>query len=289
MSKFQSPYYPPRATWYSPLTRLTEAARRLMWLDRIHLPTGTTTRTFAAGLLIPGYAFVARGERLIGRLVMAGYGLLAAVFILWLGYPVANLAFGLKLSIHVCSVIFLLHPWLIGTRLAFRIATGLALLLAIGGGLYAPLRRQVEARWLLPLRINEQVVIVQTFSSPATVKRGDWVAYSLAGERGAGFYSRAGRGLRPVLALAGDHIRFKPETFEVNGVAAPRLPLMPTTGELVVPEKNWFIWPEFAISNRGNIAAAAIATTLLRLATVNEDQFVGKPFKRWFWRRQHFS
>jgi len=260
-----------------------------MWLDRIHLPTGMATRAFVAGLLIPGYAFVARQERLIGRFVMLSYGLLAAVFVLWLGYPVANVAFGLMLSIHVSSVIFLLNPWFVEARLAFRFATGLTLLFLIGGGLYAPLRRQVESRWLLPLRINEKVVIVQTFSSPATVRRGDWVAYSLEDDRGTGLNVRAGLGLRPVLARAGDWVRFTPETFEVNGVAAPRLRHMPTTGEVIVPEKNWFIWPEFAISNRGNTGEAAISATLLRLATVSQDQFVGKPFKRWFWRRQHLS
>ena len=289
MSRFQSPYYPPRAGWHSPWFRLTEAVKRLVWLDRIHLPQGMATRSFITSLVIPGYAFMARGERLIGRVVMVSYGLLAGVFVLWLGYPVANFGFGLMLSIHVSSVIFLLNPWLVEARLTFRLATGLVLLLLIGGGLYTPLRRQVEAEWLLPLRINEQVVIVQCFSSSASIKRGDWVAYALEGERGTGLYSRAGLGLRPVLAAAGDRIRFKPETFEVNGVPSPRLSHMPTTGEMIVPEKNWFIWPDFAISNRGHTAEAAISTTMLRLATVPETQFVGKPFKRWFWRRQHLS
>jgi hypothetical protein len=211
------------------------------------------------------------------------------VFILWLGYPVANICFGLMLSLHVSSVIFLLNPWLAEARLAFRIATGLALLLVVGGGFYAPIRRHVETAWLMPLRINQHVVIVQTFSSPASVTRGDWVAYHLEDERGTGLYSRAGLGLRPVLATAGDQVQFTAQTFVVNGVSRPRLPYMPTTGEVVVPEKNWFIWPEFAISNRGNTAEAAITVTMLRLATVAEAQFVGKPFKRWFWRRQQLS
>lgn len=289
MSRFESPYYPPRAGWHRPVFRWVEALKRLMWLDRIHLPAGMAHRAFVAGLVIPGYAFVARRERVIGRVVMSGYALLAAVFIVWLGYPVANFAFGLMLSIHVSSVIFLFNPWLVAARLAFRLATGIGLLLVIGGGLYAPLRRQIESKWLVPLRIEEQVVIVQTFSSPTTVKRGDWVAYSLEGERATGLHARAGLGLRPILAKAGDLVRFKAETFEVNGVSSPRLRHMPTSGEVTVPEKNWFIWPEFAISNRGNTAEAAISTALLRLATVSEKQFVGKPFQRWFWRRQHLS
>ena len=289
MSRLPSPYYPPRAGWHSPLFRLADELRRLIWLDRLQLPSNMTTQAFIASLVIPGYALVARGQRLIGQVAMWSYALLAAVFVLWLGYPVANFGFGLMLSIHVSSVIFLLNPWLADARIAYRLATGLTLLFVIGGGLYLPLRRQIEAKWLLPLRINEQVIIVQALSSPSSVKRGDWVAYSLEGDRGTGLYTQAGLGLRPVLATAGDRICFKPGTFEVNGVSSPSLAHMPTTGEVIVPEKNWFIWPEFAISNRGNTAEAAISTAMLRLATVSEAQFVGKPFKRWFWRRQPFS
>ena len=88
---------------------------------------------------------------------------------------------------------------------------------------------------------------------------------------------------------AGDRVRFKAETIEVNGVASPRRAHMPTAGELVVSEKNWFIWPQFDISNRGNTAETVISAMMVRLATVSEEQFVGKPFKRWFWRRQHLS
>ena len=64
---------------------------------------------------------------------------------------------------------------------------------------------------------------------------------------------------------------------------------MPETGELIVPEKHWFVWPDFAISGHGNVAEAALSAALLPMATVSEDQFAGKPFKRWFWRRQFSS
>jgi hypothetical protein len=297
MSRFQSPYYPPRAAWYSPLFRLGSAVRRLVWLDRIHLPEGISTRAFIAGLVIPGFAFLVRRERLIGRAVMLSYALLALVFIIWLGYPIANVGFGLMLSIHVSSILFLLNPWLAEARIAFRIATGLALLLVVGGGLYAPVRHQVATHWLLPLRIHQNdVVIVQKFSTPSSVNRGDRIAYSLESlsvgdahrQRGA-VRTQAGIGCGVVLAGAGDHIRFTLHTFEINGVARPRLPHMPVEAEFVVPEKHWFIWPELAISNPANAAEAAISDTLLQLATVPEAQFIGKPFKRWFWRRQPLS
>ena len=64
---------------------------------------------------------------------------------------------------------------------------------------------------------------------------------------------------------------------------------MPQGGDLIVPEKKWFIWPELGISGHGNAGEAVISATMLQLATVPEDRFVGKPFKRWFWRKQIFQ
>lgn len=289
MKRIESPYYPSRASWFSPLLRVGHAARRVMWIDRIHFPDGISLRAFLLSLLLPGYAFIARRERLIGRVIMGCYAFLALVFFVWLGSPFANIGFGLMLSLHVSSIIFLLNPWLAEARFPFRIASGLVLLLLVGGGFYTPIREQLETKWLLPLRVNERVVIVQTFTAVQSIKRGDWVAYSMDAKRDPGLYSQEGLGLRPVLAVAGDRIRFTPAVIEVNGIATPRLPHMPTTGELVVPEKNWFLWPELAISNGGNVAENTISAAMLKLAMVSETQFIGKPFKRWFWRRQKFS
>jgi len=70
-------------------------------------------------------------------------------------------------------------------------------------------------------------------------------------------------------------------------VARPLLPHMPTSGEIVIPEKSWFIWPDFDIGGgHGYVGGAAISATLLKMAMVEEQQFVGKPFKRWFGREQ---
>lgn len=289
MKRLESPYYPPRANWLSPLRRVAQAARRLVWIDRLQLPEGVSLLAFLGSLALPGYAFVARRERLIGRILMTGYALLTLIFIVWLGTPLANLGFGLMLSLHVTSIIFLLNPWLIQARLPFRIASGLMVLLVVGGGIYTPLREELESRWLLPLRVNGNVVIVQTLTAAQAVRTGDWLAYAIAPERGQGLYVHAGLGLRPVLAVAGDRIRFTPLALEINGVAQPRLAHMPTSGELVVPEKNWFLWPELAISNPGGAAEPALTATMLQLALVSERQFIGKPFQRWFWRRQKLS
>jgi hypothetical protein len=61
---------------------------------------------------------------------------------------------------------------------------------------------------------------------------------------------------------------------------------MPTSGEVAVPEKHWFVWPELDISVHGNVSEASISAMMLQSATVSESEFIGKPFKHWFWRRQ---
>jgi hypothetical protein len=134
--------------------------------------------------------------------------------------------------------------------------------------------------------VNDRVVVVRKYATPPAIKRNDLIAYSLPGNYDHGAYVAAGFGFGPVLAVAGDRVRFTKTTFEVNGVPQPRLANMPETGELTVPEKRWFIWPELAISGHGNAPAGTLTATLLQMATISEAQFAGKPFKRWFWRRQ---
>jgi len=153
-------------------------------------------------------AFYLRGERLIGQAILLGCAVLAAIFIIWLGYPVANVAFGLLLSAHATSVLFLLNPWMAGVRFIFRIMFGMVVLLAVGGCIYSPLRSQLQAHYLMPIRINEQVVVVRRSSSPDSVKRGDWIAYSIPRRGGEGVQVARGWELGPVLATAGDQIRF---------------------------------------------------------------------------------
>jgi hypothetical protein len=281
-----SPYDPPRAHWYGPLFRVADALRRIAWLDRIHLPSGISLVAFAAALFVPGLAFWLRRERLIAWVVIAAYGLLALVFVAWLGHVLANIAFGLMLALHATSIMFLLGPWLVAARFLFRLLTGIIVLVVVGGLLYAPLRSRTEERWLMPLRVDGRVIIVQAFSPALTVKRGDWVAYRIDRDGAQGLQVRAGFGLRPVLAMPGDRVRFTPTTYEINGATRPRLEHMPVRGEYVVPENCWFIWPDLAIKLQGNASITTAEAALLELAWVEQSQFVGKPFQRWFWRRQ---
>lgn len=280
-----SPYYPPRARRHRPLTRLLEGIRRLAWLDRIHLPGGISFKALVAALFIPGLAFRLQRERLAARAIWVSYILLACVLVVWLGRTAANLAFGLMLSLHTISVLCLLGPWLNQARLVFRIMAGVAILLVLGGLLYLPLRDRIQRTWLLPVRLEGRVIVVQTLTKPESVKRGEWIAYRIQGGSARGLVIQSGLAVQRVLGLPGDEIRFSSQALFINGVAGPRLEHMPVTGKLIVPEKHWFIWPDHAMSVRGN-NAERVDAALFGLADVKQDQFVGKPFRRWFWRRQ---
>jgi hypothetical protein len=213
--------------------------------------------------------------------------LLAAIFIVRLGYPAANLALGLILSIHVTSLSYVLEPWTSSERFRTKLIFGLLLFVGLTCGLYLPVRNLVEHRWLMPLRIGGRVVVVHRLNSPASVHRGDWVAYSFEGGRGEGVYVQEGVGLGPMLALPGDHVRFTETSFEVNGRARPLLPYMPTSGEIIVPQKRWFVWPNFAISGgHGPTPAQAVSQAILIRSQISEPQFIGKAWPRWFGRRQ---
>lgn len=286
MNNLASPYYPPRARWYSPLISFGSALRRGLALDHVLLPAGVSLAALLGGFLVPGLAFYVRGPALWGKIALTSSGLLMLAFIVGLGYPAASFAFALLLSIHSTGVVRLFDGLLAGARLRVRILFSIVVFIAIGLLLYRPAQAFTEEHWLMPMRVNGRVVVVQKLASWRGVKRGEWVAYTMPAGHGEGVYVRAGLGLGPVLAQAGDRVRFTADAFEVNGVAHPLLPHMPGAGELIIPEKHWFIWPDIAISGHGNVSAAGVSTMMLGMAMISEPQFAGKPFKYWFWRGQ---
>ncbi len=285
--KFTSPYYPRRARWYSGIFSFGGAIRHRLALDRIYLPKDITVGGLVGSFFIPGLAVYLRGPRIWGQAAMAGCALLFAIFILWMGYPAGNYAFGLMLSIHTTSLVYYCSPWLINQSFAHRIFLTIGVMLALGLFLYMPLRTY----WLLPLRVNDHAVIVEKLPFSHSIKRGDRIAYNLSGyyfsnHGGQGVSGKSGIGLGQVLATPGDSIEFLADHFTVNGVPQPLLPHMPTSGTWLVPENHWFIWPNIAISGNWNPGDANISSAMLQIADVPENQFVGKPFKRWFWRKQ---
>lgn len=280
-----SPYYPPRARWYSPCVSLWFKVRRRLHLEEMNRALGCSLPRLLAVVLLPGYGFVASGRASIGKGLMAVYGVGALVFVLWLGRAPANVAFGLMLSLHATGILSFLAS---RRPMEFRQKIGLtvAVLILLSSVIYLPLRHWVTERWLLPLRVRDQVIVVRARHDPTGVRRGDWIAYRIESQYlGNRTYLTGGYGFERVLGVPGDRIQFAPDSFSVNGDAQPLLVNMPTNGGWVVPEKQWFVWPELAIHSHG-VAEATIASAWSQVAFVDQAQFMGQPLQRWFWRRQ---
>jgi hypothetical protein len=290
-----SSYYPPRARWYRGIFRVGFAARRGLHLENIHLPDGVTPFQFLVSLIVPGFSFMVRGRRMMGWSLLATYVLLGLALIATLGFPLATLAFGLVISAHAISIFYLELQWLRDSAFGVKVLCALLTLFVVGSGVYWPAMHYVGQHWCMPLRMRDRVVIVQRGELKDSARRGDWVVYSLAGSAsgnahgGGAVRVESGFGYGPVLATAGDRVEFSTNSFSINGVTRPLLPYMPTAGEVVVPEKHWFVWPELDISVNRNVGDAAISDVMLKLAVVPESRFIGQPFKHWFGRRQPFS
>jgi hypothetical protein len=241
-------------------------------------------------LAVPGFAFLSSGRRALGVSVLLAYAFCLVSYLAALGYAVGNIAWGLAISLHAMSVIYLEGHWLGQARFRIRLGLAFCTLLAFWGLLYAPLLGYAERHWLLPLRLADRVIIVNLASRTTDLKRGDLVAYRIESESHGGnhegaVYLQAGFGIERILGLPGDHVRFTKDSVLISGQVFPRAPHMPAEGEWVVPEKTWFIWPKFGISGHG-VPETAVSAAMQRAALVSEPQLVGKPFKHWFGRRQ---
>ena len=290
-----SAYYPPRARWYGTIFCVGDWARRRLALDKIRLPPGMSLSGAIAGFLVPGIAIWLTGRKLRGTLVFGSIMVLMFVFVAWLGYPAANIAFGLLISVHTAGFVYYCRPILAGEEFGLRLAFTVMMLLIIGLVVYMPARVILQGHWLVPLQSDGHVIVVRRMGGPGKIVAGEWVAYRLSedaqGDPHAGGAVRvqAGMGFGPVLAVAGDLIRFSTNSFFVNGNSNRSLPHMPSTGELTVPENHWFIWPNLGINGHGNVNEARINETFLNMANVDQNQFFGRPFHRWFWRKQIFQ
>ena len=289
-----STYYPPRARWYSFIFSLGDHLRRWLAMDRIRLPREMKAGAVVAGFFVPGLAVWLRGPRVWGHMAMLAGSVLMLVFVIWLGYPLANFAFGLLLSMHCSGFVYYCNPVLVREPFLQRLRFTVLILIGLGLVVYLPARTYIQGHWLTPLRMNGHVIVVQRSFPTSHIQRGDWVAYTMdenaVGENyhGGTVWLQHGVSLGPVLGLAGDQVVFSTNSFSVNGIWHTNLPHMPQAGELVVPENHWFIWPNLGISGHGDVGEARISSALLGLSSVDNTHFdfFGRPFHRWFWREQ---
>jgi hypothetical protein len=288
-----SPFYPPRARWWSGLFRPWFRLLRALHLEQIHCPVGFNVSQFFFSLLVPGISFLALGRRMLGLSVLGIYLACIPLFVVRLGFPEGNFAYGLLLAAHATSVFYLLAHWL-GTMEFFnKLLLAAGCLFVVWLVLYYPVVHFFENRYALPLRVRGAVVVMHPRVAPGELKRGDHVMFKLAENEigrahgGEGMvWVRAGVGWGPVLALPGDQVTFTTNSFAVNGVWQTNLLHMPKSGEMTLATNVWFVWPEFGINGYGNVREETISTMILRLSTVSATQMTGRPYPTWFGRKQ---
>ncbi|HTS16066.1 MAG TPA: S26 family signal peptidase [Verrucomicrobiae bacterium] len=291
MAADTSPYYPPREHWYTRFWYPWYALRRRVYL---HLLTDTfdlpVRHKVLLGLLVPGLSFRWYGRPLFGWILMLGYGLSIVTFLAFIGYQAGTLALTAMMSIHAASIVQMQKRTFANLSLGLRMLWSLLLFVLISQLVYAPICRQLEQRWFMPLHVRDRVLVVRTRVPVGAVKRGDLVAYRIEAQNAtasmAWVHLREGYGVGDVLGVAGDKVSFQPTGVSVNNQLLPLRPYMPTDGSMVVPEKHWFIWPELNINAHGHGTEAAATEIMSKLAMVPETDFVGIPYGHWFWRRQ---
>jgi hypothetical protein len=225
------------------------------------------------------------GFKKTGAAVMIVYVALIVTFLVALGFAASNIAFGLMISAHATSVALLLQRWLQPESLRWRMVLSVVALAFVGLGVYGPLRERILERFL-PLRVGEQVIVVRPLTAAVRVGPGDVVAFRLAYTRLDGpIFLAEGYGIERVLAVAGSRVVFNPDGYEVDGERRPRLEFMPSTGEMIVPQKHFFVWPRLDIVNRAG-PGVNVSGAIVQIAMIHEDKIVGRPCRHWFGRRQ---
>lgn len=288
------PYYPPRARWNSPVKTLCfKLGRGLSTFGILTSESGikSISRDTFLSLLIPGYVFPSFGYPLVGKIAMSWLVIAWLIFFAWLGYPVATVAYASILSLHVTSIAFLMKRFAPNLTLVFRILSTFLILFVLDVYVYGFLQRHVEQSFM-PLRIGKNVVIVHA-QNVKNLKRGDWIAYRIdphsihitGGNYHGSIVAEQGFGLERVMAGPRDAVRFDKNTYRVNEQTFAGKPFMPSSGEFTLASNLWLVWPKFSVHG-GGIPETRIANFLQGYAVISDKQMIGKPFVRWFGRKQ---
>jgi len=289
MSETPSPFYPPRAGWNRHFYRAVHDTKRRLHLENLNLPRlriEIPAGIFLLCVLLPGFSFYEAGWKRIGQAVVLAWLAAACVFLLFLGYVTANVAFGLMMSMHVSSVLHLLNRALPGMNVPRRLGMSLAVLFVVGQLIYAAGLSWFQNHLFMPLQSGGKVCVVNRLRPIDAVRTGDLVACHAEVTALDGVYIREGYLLDRILAGPGDEVQFDAIEFRVNGVPSARRELMPRSGWVIVPEKTWLVWPTLTTVTRNNVSEDAIAKSVLRMALVSREQIIGPPFHHWFWRDQ---
>ncbi len=275
-----SPYYPPRARSWAATRQVWWKIARFLRLPLLQcfVPPSVSPGQFAVALVVPGLAFLAAGYRRTGFAAIAACVAALLTFVVDFGLPSAWAAASVLMTMHCIGLALQIEK----AGLARRIIAVPVAFLSILAFVYFPLQMVVE-RYFLPLETPDGLVIVKR-PAPELIKRGDRVAISVPARNEGQLRIKGGIGLETVLAGPGDVVEFSKDSFVVNGEPFPRLDHMPESGRNILAEDQWFIWPSFAVNNRG-VAPATISGYYAEYSVVPRSRILGISCKRWFWHK----
>ncbi len=280
-----SSYYPERASKWR-LAFRNYRLRRWLHLDRLAEFKSRRWLFGTLSLFVPSLGFWSRWHWKIAGRISAGTVALFWLFLIFLGTSISTIAFGLILAIHVTGVVILIRDYLAQTQLGSRLVLIVLLILGLSLFLYRPAWNLLQTRLFMPLDVNGRSMVVNCMDNFRSMKRGDWVVFSVEGQTGGQVVMRAGYGASPVYGVPGDHVRFTRVACVVNGIPRERRPYLPVSGEIVVPREMWFVWPEYIVHYPGRANESAVTDLIMNEALVSRSELVGRPFKRWFLRKQ---
>ena len=281
-----SPYYPPRARWYSPLFSLWNQFCLSLRLNRLHLPFHVTPRNLALSTLVPGGSYWATGMHLVARAILMSYCACFLVFLIFVGQKISNYAFGAMVSLHVTSLLHFITRNSESMGLFKRIFFTLVCLLALGLGVYLPVRDWTLAHVVMPIHVHGRLILLRPDASPAQVKTGEMIAYKIEASGHYGVWINAGIGFDPVSAVAGDSIRFSTSGASIGQRLIPHREGMPLEGEWTVPEGHWMVWPTLQTQVNRGVNRTTVEAAFQRVAFVNQSHYIGRPYHHWFGRSQ---
>lgn len=259
------------------------------------VPDGIPLTRLLLGFWVPGYSYFLFGAAWVAWLIIGGWFLGLATYIMLLNAPPfvgggfqidpAYLAFGLMISLHATSASHLIvqiwHYEEFRERLLVGITvTGFMIFLV-----YFPAADFIHSRMFTVVSVGGSRVVVNPRVSAESVRRGDVVFYQIPAYNSGQLHVREGAGLGKVLGVQGDMIRFEGKYFYVNGIRQLSRSEMPQTGEVAVPKDHWFIWPEFNTMMHGNLEGQR-QEAFMHLAMVGRMQFEGRPYSWWLFGKQ---
>lgn len=305
MDSSDSSYYPPRAgrgrmsaTSGVRFERLKNRFAHVM--RRLPSPPAFGILSFRDGVLsvlVPGYAYVAMGRWQIG-LIMAAVWILAMVLLLvFLANPTLRAwCLGTLASTHTSGLALAilrtreLDPDLPPPTVVHRIGLPLALWAIAAAVLYWPLDGLLNDTFARVVLVDGRNIIVNPRVEPEDLVRGDTILYRSEGTRRGGgemqVLMRGGLYWGVVIGLPGDRIQFTTNGVVVAGRSRPPEAYMPMTGAVAIPRDTWFAWPRMLQRAAGAASPDVITQAFLDQAQITRAEFVGRPYRRWFFRRQ---